>query len=97
MAWINVPTEFPDYPMVDLPAMPAGFVDVSWHNDTCPSACNADARLMVFVDYVDAGLREFPENEGRFTLARTDEGGAVMEGLASTDDWQTILDLIAVA
>ena len=30
-------SEFPDYPLADLPALPEGFADLSWHNDTCPS------------------------------------------------------------
>lgn len=88
--------EFPDYPLADMPTMPAGFVDTSWHNDTCPSFHNAALRLTIWIDYVDVEKREFPENEGRFSIVRTDEDGATIEGVDEpTDDWSVILATIA--
>lgn len=93
--WPKALKEFPDYLANDLPAMPAGFVDASWHNDTCPSAHNAEARLTVWCDYTDEAKREFPEDAGRFSLCRTDEHGATVEGIgAATDDWTEMLALI---
>jgi hypothetical protein len=89
--------EFPDFPAADMPAMPEGFEDVNWHNDTCPSFHNAAERMTIFVDYVDVEKREFPENEGRFSLVKTDENGATVETIGeATDDWRTIEMLFEV-
>ena len=32
--------EFPDFPVEDMPTLPEGWVDASWHNDACPSFVN---------------------------------------------------------
>ena len=69
-------SEFPDYALSDLPAMPEGFADSSWHNDTCPSFIDEAHRLRIFIDYVDKAKRELPDGM-RFTVAREQFDGAI--------------------
>ena len=83
-------TEFPDFPEADMPAMPEGFVDASWKNDSCPCFVSEAAGLTLFVDYADASSREFPETT-RFSLVRQ----ATDERLVDTDDWNAVLAAIA--
>jgi hypothetical protein len=52
--------EFPSFDY-DIPALPDGFVDVSWHNDVCPSFSkdlNEDQEMVVWVNYADEDRRE---------------------------------------
>jgi hypothetical protein len=91
---MTIETEFPDYPAADVPTMPQGFVDASWHNDACPSFHNAAKRLTIWLDYVEIERREF-EKEGRFQLVRTDDDGATMQSLVITDSWAEIVARIA--
>lgn len=87
-------TEFTDFPANTLPVIPAGFVDCSWHNDTCPSFVNEEAGLMVFVDYLDPDKREFPESL-RFSLHTYD--GGIGEPFICSDDWSEIVAAIEAA
>ena len=48
--------EFPDYDST-LPSLD-GFMDNSWHNDTCPSMINTVWDLVLFCEYEDPNLRE---------------------------------------
>ena len=65
MAWKE---EFPDFDDAESCAslIYQGFEDVSWHNDTCPSfeCCG----IVIWVDYVDPMLREYPDAPGRFAV-----------------------------
>jgi len=52
--------EFPNFDY-DIPQLPDGFVDVSWHNDVCPSfSCdlNEKQEMVVWVDFADENMRE---------------------------------------
>jgi hypothetical protein len=55
--------EFPDYD-AELPTL-TGFVDDSWHNDTCPSLFNATYNLKLWCEYANP---EFRQNDKRFIL-----------------------------
>lgn len=90
-AFPNTAREFPDFDQTTLPAIPAGFEDVSWHNDSCPSFLNEKAGLIIFTDYADPALREFEEGP-RFNLNTWDNGNC--DTLRESDDWQDILDAI---
>jgi hypothetical protein len=83
--------EFPDFDPATMPAIPEGFEDVSWHNDSCPSFVNEAAGLILFVDFADVSLREFQGEETgpRFNLAYWDEGCGP-ESLCEGDDWTQI-------
>lgn len=79
---------FKDFPLADIPAIPAGWTDVSWHNDSCPAFgfVNAHGETMrVFVDYADASRRECA-GVPRFGLA-TEDGCPIFE----TDNWDALL------
>ena len=60
--------EFPDFDDAESCAslIYQGWEDVSWHNDTSPSfeCCG----VVIWVDYVDPSLREFPERPLRFAV-----------------------------
>lgn len=89
---MSIEKEFPDFPVADLPAIPAGFVDSSWHNDSCPSFTDEARRLMVYVDYADKEKREEP-SAPRFSLRRLDAEGCVTDepSVIDTDDWNAVL------
>ncbi|OCC05135.1 hypothetical protein BA190_09470 [Labrys sp. WJW] len=81
-------TEFPDFDPATLPAIPAHWVDQSWHNDMCPSW--AAGLATVFVDHVQPEKRDIPDLP-RFS---------VMVGEAeaySGDDWQAVLAAVDTA
>lgn len=81
---------FPDYPLADLPPVPAHWVDASWHNDTCPSYRIGD--VQVWIDYADRAKREFADG-ARFCMQiwGADDCVPVLE----TDDWQEVLRHVA--
>lgn len=87
-------TEFPDFPAADMPAIPAGFEDSSWHNDLCPCFIDEDAGLIIFVDFADPAKREFPDTH-RFYLNAYDQGPG--SEIASTNDWAELLNAVANA
>lgn len=66
--------EFPDYGPVDF-AIPQGWDDTSWHNDSCPSWRNESLGLQLFADYADRAKRETP-NDKRFALHYIDREGS---------------------
>ena len=78
-------TEFPDYDVLTLPAIPTHWKDTSWHNDACPSF--ETKGLRIFVDYADASQRE-NESLVRFAVLRDDV--IVLD----TDDWDAVLELV---
>src|SRR5687768_13043239 len=91
-------TEFPDYPIDAMPPIPEGFVDTSWHNDTCPSFTNAELGLVLFIDYPTEEWRELPGAK-RFSLLDKAalDSGAICEPLAYGDDWRLVLVSIEAA
>lgn len=87
-------TEFPDFAPETMPAIPAGFIDDSWHNDACPSFFHPGLRLRIFIDYAEAAEREL---EGpRFCLGRDDDPEGTIAVLM-TDDWSEIERFISGA
>lgn len=61
--------EFPDYD-AELPTL-EGFVDDSWHNDTCPSLVNPALGLKLWCEYVNEDKREC--GGARYALHRHDD------------------------
>jgi hypothetical protein len=78
--------EFPDYD-APLPTF-EGFVDDSWHNDTCPSLVNFDLNLKLYCDYAAEDKRECGGN--RFTLCYLKNMGYI----ADSDDIEVIKQAI---
>ena len=60
--------EFPDFDDAEscVSLIGDGWEDVSWHNDTSPSFERSG--VVIWVDYVDPSLREFPERYDRFAV-----------------------------
>src|SRR5262245_34813590 len=93
--------EFPRFPRDAIPGMPRGFVDVSWHNDTCPSFARGDIHedenaLTIWVDYPDRSEREY-QHGNRYALVRGIYGAEARTVLCTSDDWGDILAAIARA
>lgn len=78
--------EFPDFPAADMPVIPAGFTDRSWRNDMCPGFERGE--LTLWIDYLDPGLREFPDSF-RFVLVKGEDM------LGCSNDWSVMADEIA--
>jgi hypothetical protein len=85
-------TEFPDFPADDMPAIPQGFEDSSWHNDSCPNFTSEELGLRIWIDYADPEQREIREGS-RFSLEPADNLDTITEPTC-TDDWQAILDAL---
>lgn len=88
--------EFPGFDPATMPALPEGFVDISWHNDACPSFFDPKAGLRLFVDYEDPAERELTRGF-RFSLHTCDEAGDFLEPVLDSNDWAAILAAIANA
>lgn len=87
-------SEFPDYPAADLPAIPADWVDISWHNDACPSF-EAPNGARVFVDYLASEMREHADQLPRFVAMTPDTSEGNGEEIAAGDDWPAIVAAVA--
>lgn len=88
----NYQKEFPDFPPADLPAIPQGFEDNSWHNDSCPNFTNAELGLRIWVDYADKAQREHPD-ASRFVLEPSDNEDTITDPIC-TDDWAVIIEAV---
>jgi hypothetical protein len=87
-------TKFPNFPASDMPAIPAGFEDSSWHNDACPSISNEN--MTIWIDYSDVSLREFDEKYPRFNVQPMRDGIEITgDGGLVTDSWDEVLAYIA--
>ncbi len=87
--------QFGDYPADAFPALPEGFVDSSWGNDTCPSMWNEAEALHIFCDYPDATMREIAETP-RFSMLHDLPTGDPSDpvdhvDIAASDEWSDIL------
>ena len=89
-------TEFPAYSTAAMPALPAGWVDVSWHNDLMPRFINPDLNLGLWIDHSDPALAAWP-GQGRFGLHKIDAEGQWdgYDGLIDTNDFNAVLHCIA--
>jgi hypothetical protein len=85
--------EFEDFPVADMPTMPPGFEDCSWHNDLSPSFEHSARGLQLWVDYADPELREFPEGERFVVYFMTGVGYGERlsdEAAFASDDWAAV-------
>lgn len=93
--------EFPSYPVDAMPPIPAGWSDLSWHNDAMPSFL-VTSTLGVWVDYPDPAHSDFPEWRAsgqmkRFSLVPLVDGEhpADLEmPYLETDDWDEVLAMV---
>jgi hypothetical protein len=88
--------EFPDYPPADMPAIPAGFVDTSWHNNNAPSFENRALGLSIWIDFADPQMRDCEGSE-RFIVNEVKSDGVFKsdEAILCTNDWADVLALVA--
>jgi hypothetical protein len=84
-------SEFRNYD--DTLTLPEGWVDVSWHNDACPSFQKAfgNVTFRIFCDYKDPDQREM-QGAMRFVIYIEDEVNYVCIG--QTDTIKEALDLV---
>ena len=83
-------TEFPDYPVEDMPTLPQGWVDQSWHNDACPSFISEALGLTLWIDYRKVEDREMIGS--RFLVCAVGDNS---EALLASDDWDEVEAFIA--
>lgn len=88
----NYRTEFPDFPEADMPAIPEGFEDNSWHNDSCPNFTSEALGLRIWIDFADPEQREIREG-CRFILEPSDNLDTTTDPVC-TDDWAAILEAV---
>lgn len=87
--------EFPDYAGELFPAsIPAGAVESSWHNDTCPSVSldHGDSlRVRIWFEMETRESREFPD-VARYTVSfEYMEAGIDHITVLETEDWAEVL------
>jgi hypothetical protein len=89
-------TEFPVFATADMPALPAGWEDISWHNDLMPRFINHDIGLGLWIDHSDPALAAWP-HQGRFGLYIVDHNGDWdgMSHIIDTYDFNAVLHCIA--
>lgn len=86
-------TEFPDFPPETMPAIPEGWTDQSWHNDSCPSF-DTGKGVSVFIDFAEVQKREHELDGPRFSvMSDPNKDGIPVEEL-STDDWAEVLAFV---
>lgn len=87
-------SEFPDFGEMDV-AIPPGFVDTSWHNDTMPSFQKEQSDgsfLTLWVDYADPEKCEMNRTESpRFTITHEDHNHNGIGTLLETDNYDEVL------
>ncbi|MDX0262906.1 hypothetical protein GOC60_17130 [Sinorhizobium meliloti] len=96
MSAADFKTEFPGFDPATMPPLPEGFVDISWHNDACPSFMDPKTRLRLFVDYADPAEREMTRGF-RFSLHTCDKDGDCLQPVIDSDDWGDIAAAIEKA
>jgi len=84
---MTIAYEFPDFDLASLPQIPSSWIDVSWHNDCCPS-WQVTANLVVFVDYADPQEREI--NGKRYAVNDIE----TCQCLFQSDSWNDVLAFI---
>jgi len=86
---------FTDYPLADIPPIPAGWRDVSWRNDACPcwEVSSQGETLYVFADYADEDKRDYGPGVARFSITAVMGWDGSRVTVFDTDNWD---ELIAV-
>jgi hypothetical protein len=88
--------EFPDYD--ETIEIPDGFVDVSWHNDACPSICKSiddNDAIVIYCDYKDPAKRRDGCGIGLQFVVAFEEDGLIDD--ASILQFEKFEDAVACA
>jgi hypothetical protein len=84
-------TEFPHYD--DTLSLPSGWIDTSWHNDTCPSfeRVFGDTTFRLWCDFKDPELREVGGQ--RFTVCQY---CPVVDEFQSVSESESLAEVLAL-
>jgi len=83
--------EFPDFDY-DMPNLGNGWIDSSWHNDTCPSFEYHNGKGLTYrlwVEYTDPNIREVGGKQ--FTLSKYSDYDEMVQ-LLESDDLNEVLN-----
>jgi hypothetical protein len=75
----------------EIPPLPEGFVDMSWHNNICPSferELNETQIITLWVNYKNVKRRELRTKKFFITIETKDEMDHVL--IYETDSWKVI-------
>lgn len=86
--------EFPDFPAADMPTIPAGFEDVSWHNNMCPSFASDAFGLEIWIDFANPAKREYEGEYPRFSVSQQRNGVEYSGPSIQADSWDEILAFV---
>ena len=92
----NYKTEF-RYFDFDIPALPNGFIDMSWHNDVCPKferKYNETDYVTLWVNYADEDKRECGGKQFIVTILPFDDLCNDFETILETDSWDEAINAI---
>ena len=92
----NYKTEF-RYFDFDIPALPDGFVDMSWHNDICPKferKYNETDYVTLWVNYANEDRRECGGKQFIVTILPFDDLCNDIEYVIETDSWDEAINAI---
>lgn len=100
----NWRSEFPLFPVEDMPEIPENWVDTSWRNDASPSFVAMNKRkgdesaryerMRIWINEADPSMRESPL-ASRFIISY--EGDAIDENVDfHFEDWQEVLEFVNV-
>lgn len=84
--------EFPSYPVEAMPAIPHGWIDVSWHNDACPRFVIPSLCVSIWIDWPDPADREAGGKRFIVNVCDPDTHEMPDDGfLYEDDDWLRLL------
>jgi hypothetical protein len=92
----NYLSEFPRFDF-DIPTLPKGFVDVSWHNNVSPSferKLTEETFVTLWVDYADEDRRECGGKQFLLTILPNDDLCNDVEVLLETNSWEEVLSKV---
>ena len=92
----NYRSEFPNFDY-EIPQIPEGFTDSSWHNNICPSferKLNDTHSITLWVNYSDESRRECGGCQFVVTVHPTEEMGVDMDYEYETNTWDFALNAI---
>jgi len=97
---MNYKKEFPYFDF-DIPSIPNGFIDASWHNDVSPKferKYNETHTVAFWVDFLDESRRECGGKQFTVLIQLTDDDGVGSyiepEYVIETDSWDEAINKI---
>ena len=81
----------------EIPKIPEGFTDSSWHNNVCPSferKLTDDTYVTLWVNYADEDRRECGGKQFVLTILPYDDLCNDVEFILETDSWDEVISKI---